>query len=163
MALVFISHAHEDERLAERLAALLRTALTLPPNEFFLTSEAGHGVAPGTSVRDSIITQITKVPTLIVVVTERSARSPWVWLEVGCRLGSPTSSKPLFVVRSDEDISLLQPVSDLRAVRLDDEGQLQELVKAVSTNLGRSTPEYLEYSSAARELKEFVRDYSPAD
>jgi hypothetical protein len=112
-------------------------------------------------VRDEIITQIAKIPALIVVVTQHSARSPWVWLEVGCRLGSATASKPLFVVRSDEDVSLLQPVADLRAVRLDDEGQLQELVKAVSTHLRRPTPEFLDYSSAAREMSEFARQYSP--
>jgi hypothetical protein len=163
MALVFISHAHDDERLAERLSALLCNALTLPRNEFFLSSQAGRGVAPGTSVREEILKQIATAPALIVVVTPNSARSPWVWLEVGCRLGSAQASRPLFVVRSEEDLSLLQPVADLRAVRLDDEGQLQELVKAVSASLSLPAAEYLDYRPVAKELAEFARAYSPVD
>lgn len=162
MVLVFISHAHEDERLAARLSDLLRNALTLPADALFLSSQAGRGVASGTSVREEILKQIATAAALIVVVTPNSSRSPWVWLEVGCRLGSAKVSRPLFVVRSEEDLSLLQPVAALRTVRLDDEGQVQELVKAVSSSLERPTPEYLDYSRVVRDLTEFARKYSPA-
>src|SRR5690606_19713983 len=79
MAMVFISHAHADELLARKISALLGDAVGLAPGDFFLSSQEGHGVAPAMSIRGAIMQELRTVPTLVVVLTPRSAASPWVW------------------------------------------------------------------------------------
>ena len=163
MSLVFISHAHEDELLAQRIADLLSDALTLATTEFFLSSQAGRGVEAGHNVRDDIVKQIAHAKALIVVVTPKSAQSPWVWLEVGCRIGCSPASKLLFVVCSERDLQLLRPVADLRALKLNDEGEIQELVKAVADQLTQPSPDYLAYMRAAQALREAATTAAQVD
>jgi hypothetical protein len=162
MALVFISHAHGDEALARRIVTFLRDALSLESDDFFVSSQAGRGVAPAASIREEILKKLSAAPTLIVLVTPKSAGSPWVWLEAGNRLGSPDKSNPLFAVPSERFLRLLQPVADLRGVCLDNDGDLHELVKAVGHSVGRPPQSGLAYSSALRDLTRAAKsEYSP--
>jgi hypothetical protein len=157
MAQVFISHAHGDDELVRRITALLRDGLKLQPNDLFVSSQAGRGVAPAASIRDEILRQLSTAPSLIVVVTPKSAGSPWVWLEAGNRLGSTDKSNPIFAVPSQRHLPLVQPVSDLRCVRLDEEEDLHELVEAVGESLGRTPLPALEYGVALRDVVESAR------
>lgn len=163
MARVFISHAHGDEALARRIAALLRDALNLDPTEFFLSSQGGRGVAPAANIREEIFSTLSEVPALVVLVTPQSAGRPWVWLEAGHRLGRPDRSNPLFLVPSERHVGLLQPVADLRCIRLDDDDDLIELVNAVGANVGETPADVLSYKPALDELAHASRTaYSTA-
>lgn len=148
MALVFISHAHGDEALVRAVVALLRDGLDLDPEDFFVSSQGGRGVAPASSIREEILKTIAAAPALIVLVTPASAASPWVWLEAGNRLGSSGKSHPIFVVPSERFVPLLKPVADLRSLCLDDEEDLHELVGAVGDVLGRRAEHVLSYNAA---------------
>lgn len=152
MALVFISHAHGDEDLARRVVTLLRDALSLQPKDFFVSSLGGRGVAPAASIRDEILKELTRAPSLIVLVTPKSVASPWVWFEAGNRLGNKERSNPIFAVPSQRFLPLAQPVADLRCLRLDNEGDMHELIKAVGEGLGRPSQGVLNYSVALRDL-----------
>ena len=163
MASVFISHAHGDERLARKLAALLEDALALEATDFFLSSQEGRGVAPAAGIRAEILKELSSVPALVVLLTPRAAASPWVWLEAGNRLGRHDRSNPLFVVPSARHVPLLQPVSDLRCVQLDKNGELHELVRAVGTLLGKAPVGAVDYNAAIEELVGVAtEDYSVA-
>jgi hypothetical protein len=162
MPQVFISHAHGDEGLARRTATFLRDALNLEPTDFFLSSQGGRGVAPATKIRDEILKTLTNVQTLVVLVTPKSAVSPWVWLEAGHRLGCEGRSNPLFLVPSQRFVHLLSPVSDLRSICLDKEDDLHELVKSVAAGVGRPSRDVLEYNDALSDLRRSaMADYSP--
>jgi hypothetical protein len=150
MALVFISHAHGDEALVRRVVTLLRDGLSLNPDDFFVSSQGGRGVAPAANIRDEILKELSRAPSLIVIVTPKSVGSPWVWLEAGNRLGSAGRSNPLFAVPSERFLPLVQPVADLRCIRLDNEEDVHELIKAVAENLGRPAEEVLNYNVALR-------------
>ena len=152
MALVFLSHAHGDEALVRAVVSLLRDGLDLKPDDFFVSSQGGRGVAPAASIRDEVLKELAGTPSLVVVVTPKSAGSPWVWLEAGHRLGRPDASNPLFAVPSERFLPLVQPVSDLRCIRLDHEEDLHEFVKAVGQSLGRSPQDVLDYNNAMRGL-----------
>lgn len=159
MALVFISHAHADETLARKVAAMLGDALGLTPADFFLSSQEGRGVAPSASIRASIIEELRTVPALVVLLTPRAAISPWVWLEAGNRLGCADRSSPIFLVPSARFMSLLAPVADMRGLQLDNDGELHELVRAVSQNVGKPPHDFLSYKPA---LDDVVRTVSHA-
>jgi hypothetical protein len=163
MALVFVSHAHGDEELVRRITALLRDGLKLQPDDFFASSQVGRGVAPAGNIRGEILKVLATAPSLLVVVTPKSAGSPWVWLEAGNRLGRADKPNPIFAVPSGRHLSLVQPVSDLRCVRLDNEEDLHELVKAVGESLGRTVQGAPEYGVALRDVVESAEStYGPS-
>lgn len=162
MAQVFISHAHHDEPLARKVAAMLGDALGLSPAEFFLSSQEGHGVAPAASIRTSILEELRTVPALVVLLTPRAAESPWVWLESGNRLGCADLSPPIFTVPSARFLALLSPVADMRGLQLDNDGELHELVQAVGQRLGREPLDFLTYRAAVEDVLECARQtYAP--
>ena len=148
MALVFISHAHSDESLAEGLARLLGDAIGLAPSDFFLSSQEGHGVAPAASILTTVVEQLKEAPALLVLLTPAAAASPWVWLEAGNRLGCADKTAPFFIVPSERHVSLLAPVAGQRALRLNNEGELFELVRAVGKSLRHTPREVLDYKPA---------------
>jgi hypothetical protein len=159
---VFISHAHQDEHLARKVAALLSDALGLAPTDFFLSSQEGRGVPPAAKIRDQILEELSSVPALVVLLTPQAACSPWVWIEAGHRLGCDDRSNPIFVVPSARFVNLLSPVADLRCLRLDDDGELHELVHAVGKSLGRDPADFLDYKPALDDLAVTTRAaYSP--
>src|ERR1700751_2043367 len=100
MATVFISHAHGDQVLGQKIVTFLSSALGLKPSEFFCSSQEGRGVTPAARIRDEVMKKLAEAPALIVVLTPKSAVSPWVWLEAGSRLGAADKQNPLFVVPS---------------------------------------------------------------
>jgi TIR domain len=162
MAHVFISHAHSDAELARRMVALLKDALPLGIDDFFVSSQAGSGVAPGARIRDEILAQLSTAPALIVVLTPRSAGSPWVWLEAGHRLGRPDKMNPVFAVPSARFVSLLQFLGDQRCIVLDKDDDLHELVNTVGEKLGKPPRRVLDYKPSLDELvREARAAYSP--
>lgn len=161
MALVFISHAHSDEVLARKVAALLGDALGLSPSDFFLSSQAGRGVAPAASIRASIVTEVQSASALVVLITPEAAVRPWVWLEAGNRLGCADKPTPIFIVPSVRFVPFLAPVDDLRILKLDNDGELHEFVKAVAQCVGRPALDFLVYKPALEDVAHYsARKYS---
>jgi hypothetical protein len=162
MALVFISHSHSDKLLARELCSLLRDALALGPEDFFMSSETGRGVAPAANIQDAVFAALSTAPVLIVVLTPQSVLSRWIWLEAGNRLGKSNAANPLWVCPSERFASLLGPFSQTKALSLDNDGELVELVAAVASGLGRAPREYLSYRPAIEDLVALAkREYSP--
>jgi hypothetical protein len=151
MSLVFISHAHSDEALAQKLAALLGDALGLSPTDFFLSSQAGRGVAPSASISLSIETELATARAQVVLLTPHAVTRPWVWLEAGSRLGAGKTA-PIFLVLDDRCAPILGPLSDSRYLRLSKDGELIELVKAVSKDLDKPPLDVLTYKPALDDL-----------
>ena len=163
MSLVFISHAHADKMLARGICSLLRDALDLNPEDFFVSSAEGRGVAPAANIQQGVKAALATAPTLIVLLTPKSALSRWVWLEAGNRLGQTNAANPLFVCPSQRFTSLLGPVGDTKALNLDNEAELVELVQAVAKNLDRTPRDYLSYKPALSDLQGLAaREYSTA-
>ena len=155
--LVFISHAHEDETLAGCLASFLCAAVDgLSRDNVFLSSEAGHGVAPGESIRTAVLREAANAPVMIVVLTGSSLLNPWVWLEAGCRMGDGRQGAPLFVAPTIENLSQT-PVADLMTLALDDNGQLHDLLKPIAKGLERRLVDFNSYKTAMDELTNCAR------
>jgi hypothetical protein len=153
MAVVFISHAHSDEAIARRLAQFLQVGLGLTPEDFFLSSQEGHGVAPAESIRSSIESTLHSAQAFVVLMTTRAAGSAWVWLEAGGRLATTGTTAPIFVLPSERFVSLLAPVADTRCLQIEKEGELHELLKAVGKNLNKTPTDVLTYRPALEDLR----------
>ena len=152
MPSVFISHAHSDKMLARGICSLLRDALALGPDDFFISSEEGRGVAPSASIQQGVLAALASAPCLIVLLTPKSALSRWVWLEAGNRLGQATGRIRCLSARRQRFTSLLGPVGDKKSLNLDNEDELVELVQAVGKILGRTPRDYLSYKPPLADL-----------
>jgi len=152
MPRIFISHAHRDAELVDRVATLFRAALGLNDQEdIFCSSREGTGVSPGADVRDEVIKSLNSASALVVLLTPQSVGSPWVWLEAGVRLGVPSRANPLFVVPTERFKTLPNLVLDLRRLSLDQTGELHELVASLAAQLGTEAKPPVAYN---RELEE---------
>ena len=86
-----------------------------------------------------------------------------MWLEAGSRLGQTHMANPLFVCPSARYTSLLGPIGDQKALNLDNENELVELVQAVGKTLQRTPRDYLSYKPALSDLRPNAkREYSVA-
>ena len=85
-----------------------------------------------------MLAALANAPCLIVLLTQKSALSRWVWLEAGNRLGQADRANPLFVCPSARFTSLLGPVGDKKSLHLDNEDELVEFVQAIGQMLGRT-------------------------
>jgi hypothetical protein len=80
---VFVSHSHSDEVLAEALVELLLSALELEPSAVRCTSVPGHQLQFGKTISEALKTDIETSAAILVLLTEDSLRSNWVLFELG--------------------------------------------------------------------------------
>jgi hypothetical protein len=162
MARIFISHAHTDGELAQKLVGLLRSALGLAEKgDIFYSSREGTGVAPGASIRPEVIENLRDTSALIVLLTPESVENPWVWLEAGARLAQEGKPNPLFVVPQERFKTLPRVIPDLRSLSLDNDGELHELVAEVATQLKVGLRQAVDYNRELQELNRLAcRKYS---
>ena len=80
---VFVSHSHSDEVLAEALVELLLSALELEPSAVRCTSVPGHQLPFGKTISEALKTDIETSAAILVLLTEDSLRSNWVLFELG--------------------------------------------------------------------------------
>jgi hypothetical protein len=85
---VFISHASEDKKVAERLVDLLRAALNIPADKILCTSVDGYRLAAGSETDAALRRAVLDCSTLIGIISPASRRSTYVLLELGARWGA---------------------------------------------------------------------------
>jgi hypothetical protein len=86
-----------------------------------------------------------------------------VWLEAGSRLGQTNVANPLFVCPSARFTSLLGPIGNQKALNLDNESELVELINAAGKILQRTPRDFLSYRPALSDLTDLAkREYSVA-
>ena len=141
------------KRLRAGSQALLRDALNLDPTDFFVSSQGGRGVAPAANIREEILKTLSDAP--VAHGAGHAASRPG-----GPGSGSrpdtgsavPIAATRSFSYRRSATSSLLQPVSDLRCICLDDDDDLHEMVKAVGASVGKPAADVLSYKPALAEL-----------
>jgi len=127
---LFISYAHSDSRLAERIVAALadRGVTTWRPDE----------LSAGDSVTGSIGDAIRRSDAVAVLLSREAAKSPWVNREIAFALADDSGEGPKRVipVLLEPDVELPPFLRDLRYIDLSSQahfGQgLDELVAAAA-------------------------------
>ena len=92
---VFVTHAHEDEDLAQRLVTAIELGLQVPSDAIRCTSVPGYGFAPGTNFIEALKEELTRASCVVGLWTPRSMKSQWCLIELGAAWG--LAHKTLFL------------------------------------------------------------------
>jgi hypothetical protein len=81
--LVFISHSHADQEVAQALVDFLLAAIELDQSSLRCTSVPGHQLQFGRTISELLKTDIDTSAAILVLLTKDSLRSEWVMFELG--------------------------------------------------------------------------------
>jgi hypothetical protein len=155
--LVFISHSSKDAELALALIDLLRSALGLLADQIRCSSVDGYRLPVGVNTEEQLREEVNAAAVVIGLVTPNSLLSYYVMFELGARWGAKRFLAPLLAgVKASE---LSGPLNLLNALLADSEGQLHQLLKDVSLQLGlplQATASYLRHISPVKTLAENI-------
>lgn len=123
---VFVSYAAQDGELAKRLKARLEKA-TGDALGFFVSGD-GDSISPGENWPDKMSGALSAADSVVVLVSQNSERSPWVFYEIGYASALHTPIIPVILPGYPLDRNL-PPLEQLQRVFLNSVSSLSTLVK----------------------------------
>jgi predicted transcriptional regulator len=164
---IFISHSSHDEFIAERLIALIRSALDIPPEKIRCTSLNGFRLPVGTTTNERLRKEIHDSKAFIALITPNSLKSTYVLFELGARWGAEKPMIPL-IARDIKMKDLSEPLSAINVLNCSDAAQLHQFIDDLGDILGISSNRASVYQKCIRELIEasnqsVVHFANPAD
>ncbi len=148
--MIFISHSSADATMAEALADLLRTALSIPPERIRCTSAIAYSLQFGIDTAETLRAEVSSADVVIGLITPSSTESHWVLFELGARWGQ---GKALFsVLAGGADYNLLpEPIRNLHALRVTDraatdQAAVVKFVEELASQLQITRPESWRYT-----------------
>lgn len=137
---VFVSHSSRDAGVAEKLVALLLSALRLPRSAILCSSLSDHGLPPGVDIHERLRREVHDTEAFVAIISPAIRESMYAMFELGARW--ETRKELLPVLAPNVSPSILDgPLRGLNAVRLDDAGHLGKLVRQIGQTL-RIEPEH---------------------
>lgn len=124
---VFISHAHEDKELAQRLVTAIQLGLQVPSEAIRCTSVPGYDFTTGTDFIEALKDELTGASCVVGLWTPRSMKSQWCLFELGAAWG--LAHKALFLSLGAD--ALRDPPAGFRSIQasqLNDAGQLRRFL-----------------------------------
>lgn len=124
---VFVSHAHEDRDIAQRLVRAVELGLQVPDNAIRCTSVPGYDFTPGTDFNQALNDELAGASCVVGLWTPRSMKSQWCLFELGAAWG--LAHKTLFLSLGSE--ALRDPPAGFRSIQasqLGDAGQLRRFL-----------------------------------
>lgn len=149
---VFISHAHEDEELAEALREHLETVLAIDRASITCTSDPSYGLARGGEVDDQIRQRLNTAKALFLIATRASKGKEWVQFECGYADQAHAKGELQFYVLTPSASQLdavPAPYRERIAVTLSKAGDLHEFAAQLRKTFGvtgdaAGTPRFFE-------------------
>lgn len=149
---VFISHAHEDEELAEALREHLETVLGIDRAAITCTSDPAYGLARGGEVDDQIRQRLNSAKALFLIATRASKGKEWVQFECGYADQAHAKGEMQFYVLTPSASQLdavPAPYRERLAVTLSKAGDLHEFAAQLRKTFGvagdaAATPRFFE-------------------
>lgn len=92
---LFVSHSHEDQDLAERLADVISSGLEVPPGALRSTSVPGYQLDLGKMAPEALRRELGSAGCVIAMLTPNSLASEWVLFELGAAWANVTTAIPL--------------------------------------------------------------------
>lgn len=134
---IFISHAHLDMGLADKLVDLLITGAGINRNDVFCTSLEGMGIPAGTNFVEFIRQQIQNPKMVLMLITPNYLKSSFCLCEMGATWALSVRGIPLVMPPLDHSC-LNGVVTAIQAVSLADASKLSELKDSIARELGLS-------------------------
>lgn len=92
---LFISHAHKDQDLAERLVDAISSGLEVPAGAIRCTSVPGYQLDLGKMAPEALRRELGSAGCVIAVLSPNSLASEWVLFELGAAWANVTTAIPL--------------------------------------------------------------------
>jgi hypothetical protein len=92
---LFISHAHDDEKLTRNIVKLLEICFPVDSEKILCTSDASKGLAIGDDIAEALRKELTNSKIVMCILTRHSLRSSWVLMELGFGWGAGKILLPL--------------------------------------------------------------------
>lgn len=124
---VFISHAHEDRDLAQRLVRAIELGLQVPADAIRCTSVPGYDFTPGVDFIKVLKEELTEASCVVGLWTPSSMKSQWCVFELGAAWG--LAHQTLFLSLGTE--VLRDPPAGFRSIhasQLTDAAQLRRFL-----------------------------------
>jgi hypothetical protein len=139
LPLVFISHCHADQALAEGLIDLLEAAISIEPQEIRASSVPGCKLQAGCRVDDQLHSDIAQAKVVLLIVTKQVSDSPYVLFELGAAWGLNKRIFPL--TTPDVDLidldRVLGPIASLHRLDLANNSECHQVVTDVCMAINR--------------------------
>ena len=132
---LFVSHAHEDMHLAERLVEAMEAGLDVPAGAIRCTSVPGYDFPPGTDFMQALKAELTGARCVVGLWTPNSVKSQWCVFELGASWG--LAHKTLFLTLGGE--ALRNPPAGFRSIQasqMSDAGQLRRFFEELERITG---------------------------
>jgi hypothetical protein len=128
---IFISHSTVDDKLAELIVDLLRSALNLKAEDIRCTSVEGYRLHGGDIIDDQLRKEILETPVVVGILSNESFASAWVLFELGARWGNNGHLIPLLVSGMTAS-ELKGPILKYSSLSSDNSSQLHQLITDVA-------------------------------
>jgi len=154
---VFVSHAHEDRDLAQRLVSAIATGLQAPSDAIRCTSVPGYDFTPGTDFIEALKDELTGASCVVGLWTPRSVKSQWCLFELGAAWG--LAHKTLFLSLGTE--ALRNPPAGFRSIhasQLSDAGQLRRFLDELARITAWPTNNRPAAEHQFEQLAQFAKD-----
>jgi hypothetical protein len=135
---VFISHAHEDQELADALREHLETVLGLDRASITCTSDPNYGLARGSELDDQIRSRLNSAKALFLIATQHSKGKEWVQYECAYADQANARGEMQFYVltpSASQLTSVPAPYQQRVAVTLSRAGDLHEFTRQLRKTL----------------------------
>lgn len=92
---LFISHSHDDEKLADRLISVIKGSLEVPSGAIRCSSVRGYKLDLGELLDRALQKELRSAVYVVALLTPNSLTAPWVLFELGAAWGLARSTLPL--------------------------------------------------------------------
>ena len=153
---LFVSHAHGDRDLAQRLVRAIESGLHVPAHTIRCTSVPGYDFPPGTDFMQALKEELTGARCVVGLWTPSSIKSQWCLFELGAAWG--LAHKTLFLSLGGE--ALRDPPAGFRAIQasqMSDAGQLRRFLGQLEVITGWPTKNRYAAESELDDLSEFAK------
>jgi hypothetical protein len=133
---LFISHSSKDSKVVGALTQLLRDALNIPAENVRCTSIEGYGLSAGARTDEQVRGEVVEARTFVALITDASAKSHYVLLEIGARWGTGRGLIPLLASGARADL-MGDPLKGYNSLSSDRKADLYVLVDDLARMLGR--------------------------
>jgi len=127
MPLLFISHSHEDARIAQRIVELLMIAFDIDQHDIRCTSLAGHKLRAGVQVSEQLRDEVLQAEAVLGILTPRSVKSNYALFELGAAWGAGVRTIPLLAGGTTRK-NVPGPLSERHFMVLDKHSELEQLL-----------------------------------
>src|SRR5690606_8201911 len=146
---VFISHMHEDRKIANSLEKIIDTSLLRGVKIFNSSNQTS--IPPGKLWNELIIKELRSCNTLLAIATPDSVNRPWINFDTGGTWANRKTVIPC-CAKGMHHSRLPAPLSYLQAIDLSSEEDLRTLIELLAKEADLGFPTHFDFAKASNDI-----------